>query len=109
MRDQHLAFAMLSLGLSVTLPAIGQINPFRTGPSESRLTDKDLDWFGASVAQLNSDPRLAVSAQKNGPIQSPEAMADRWLHGYFQTVSIHVMRCVMRHTRWVARWRQPIL
>jgi hypothetical protein len=56
---------MLSLGLSITSAAVGQINPFKSGPSESRLTDKDLDLFEASVSQLNSDSRLAVGAQKD--------------------------------------------
>lgn len=65
MKHRHLVFAVLCLGLSMAPPAIAQINPFRSGRTESRLTDKDLDLFKASVSQLNSDPHLTVGAQKD--------------------------------------------
>jgi len=63
MRQRHVAFAMLFLGLSIAPPAMGQINPFRSGRSETRLTKSDLELLEASVSQLNRDPRLRVGAQ----------------------------------------------
>jgi surface antigen len=65
MRKGHWAFAVLCLGLSMAPPAIGQINPFRSGRSETRLTASDLALLEASVSQLNNDPHLAVGAQKD--------------------------------------------
>jgi len=56
---------MICFGLSVVPPAVGQINPFRSGRSQSRLTAEDLALLDASIDQLNTDPHLSVGAQKD--------------------------------------------
>jgi hypothetical protein len=63
MRNARLILAGLCF-VSIAVPAMAQINPFRSNRSQTPLSQTDLDLMGDSINRLNREPHVAVGAEE---------------------------------------------